>query len=374
MKGPNKAEWALGELLIDPQKLFVLWAVKVQFCVSLDDFRNHYGPDFPISELVGELRQGRFLQQGTGELVLTETGEQAVACLGSPRKVSASLFSAQVIDPTGSRAEYRKGGKLQGGATSQYCQQVHQDEITLHESLTITPSYMEKLASKIIGSKITRDFSYGKLLVWGITNLAPALGIFYSNFKVFPNAVAVWLATILIVITAAASLVLLFYSGAETIRIRHYCLILDLLIAVTLWGNMVSHFQVARDLSAAKDSVDARHAEEDRQEKLQRSASERFIAESRARRAEAQEEVRRLSLLPHNRRRSQPPAPAPQPATVTTPTLPTEATPEQPLKPEDVLESWLWRLWLLASAESGFAILGLVILRFLYGWDVPDAP
>lgn len=81
MKGPNKTEWDLGALLTDPQKLFVLWVVKERFCVRLDDFRNHYGPDFPIDKLVSELGQDGFLQEDADELVLTETGEQAVACL-----------------------------------------------------------------------------------------------------------------------------------------------------------------------------------------------------------------------------------------------------------------------------------------------------
>lgn len=104
MKSPNKTEWALGKLFMDPQKLFVLWAVKVRFCVSLDDFRNHYGPGFPITKLVGDLREDGFLRQGTSELVLTETGEQAVVQLGD------NEFSRYAV--------------------SQYDQQVHQDKIT----------------------------------------------------------------------------------------------------------------------------------------------------------------------------------------------------------------------------------------------------
>jgi hypothetical protein len=84
--------------LIGPQKLFVLWVVKVRFCVGLGDFRNHYGRDFPISKLVDELRQGGFLRQSAGKLVLTETGEQAVACLEDDEFSSpaGSRYSQQI--------------------------------------------------------------------------------------------------------------------------------------------------------------------------------------------------------------------------------------------------------------------------------------
>jgi RNA polymerase sigma-70 factor (ECF subfamily) len=81
MKDPDKTDWILGELLMDPQRLFVLWAIKIRFCTSPTDFRNRYGPGLPIIELVENLKQDGFLLPEDEELVLTEMGEQAVACL-----------------------------------------------------------------------------------------------------------------------------------------------------------------------------------------------------------------------------------------------------------------------------------------------------
>ena len=111
MNGPDKAEWDVGELLISSQKVFVLWAVKVRFCVRLGDFINHYGPDFPIADLVDALEQGGFLRQSAGELVLTETGDQAVACLGDH--------------------------ELSPYAVDRYGQQIHQDESPLHRTILL---------------------------------------------------------------------------------------------------------------------------------------------------------------------------------------------------------------------------------------------
>lgn len=68
---------------MDPPRLFVLWAIKVKFCISLDDFHNHYSTDFPVDNIVDSLIQDELLRQNSGELVLTETGEQAIAYLGN---------------------------------------------------------------------------------------------------------------------------------------------------------------------------------------------------------------------------------------------------------------------------------------------------
>lgn len=81
MKGPSKADWALGELLMDPQRLFVLWAIQVQFCSSAADFGSHYGKRFPIAEAVDGLVRDGFLRRDLDRLILTDTGKQAVSCL-----------------------------------------------------------------------------------------------------------------------------------------------------------------------------------------------------------------------------------------------------------------------------------------------------
>jgi len=79
---PTLDDWKLAETFIDPQKLFVLWAVDVAFCTRVEDFKQHYGPELPIEELVRDLELDGFLQRDDAELVLTEIGVEAVSKLG----------------------------------------------------------------------------------------------------------------------------------------------------------------------------------------------------------------------------------------------------------------------------------------------------
>jgi orotate phosphoribosyltransferase len=75
----SQAEWAIGELLTDPEKLFVLWAVSKQFCLSAGDFRQNYGEKFPADELVEALVQDGFLRRKGEAVVLTDLGVRTIA-------------------------------------------------------------------------------------------------------------------------------------------------------------------------------------------------------------------------------------------------------------------------------------------------------
>lgn len=80
---PTRDDWKLAETVIDPQKLFVLWAISVSFCTRIEDFKYHYGPELSIEELTHELELDGFLQRDDAELVLTAGGVEAVSKLGT---------------------------------------------------------------------------------------------------------------------------------------------------------------------------------------------------------------------------------------------------------------------------------------------------
>lgn len=77
----TRADWLLGEVLADPQRLFVLWAIKTGFCRRVEDFQNAYGPELLVEELIAGLEQDGFLQQAHEGLCLTKAGEEAVSLL-----------------------------------------------------------------------------------------------------------------------------------------------------------------------------------------------------------------------------------------------------------------------------------------------------
>jgi hypothetical protein len=53
---PTKEDWELTEILLDPARLFVLWAVKTGFCTSSSAFRAHFGPEFRVEQLIESLK------------------------------------------------------------------------------------------------------------------------------------------------------------------------------------------------------------------------------------------------------------------------------------------------------------------------------
>jgi hypothetical protein len=157
---------------------------------------------------------------------------------------------------------------------------------------------------------------------------------------------------------------------------------------------MGSHWLLAREVSAAKQGVVERHAEVDRDDARKAADAERQIALKKAE-AEADAaktrlanaERRRLATLPPEQRRSVlgvGPTPTPlgflpvqhvepiievafERAPVTAPKL----------TPEQVRESWWWRLTALAFAECFASVLAGAILAGIWEWDknhdgIPD--
>src|SRR6266516_3446278 len=78
---PGKEDWLLAELLLEPPKVFVLWAVATRLCMNPEDFRQQFGTGFPIDDFATHLKQKGFLREEAGVLLLTEKGKRAVSCL-----------------------------------------------------------------------------------------------------------------------------------------------------------------------------------------------------------------------------------------------------------------------------------------------------
>jgi len=76
---PTATDWRIAELVVDPERLFVMWAVETHFATRREEFRDHLGPELRIEALVAELKEGGFLNEAEGVLSLTEMGETAVS-------------------------------------------------------------------------------------------------------------------------------------------------------------------------------------------------------------------------------------------------------------------------------------------------------
>jgi hypothetical protein len=232
-----------------------------------------------------------------------------------------------------------------------------------------------------------------KLILFCIIVLLPAVVVGISNFHVFPDSS--WAATIMLGLTVGAAALFTWQSSDATAKIARYCIIADFVVAAILCANLAAHWILAREVSAAKQGVVERHAEEDRDD---RRAAERADRELALRDAEARvaaenaklqrEERRRLAQLPISERRSMMSAPKPEPAktsTVQPMTLVASgavASVSIPaimptLTPEQVRESWWWTLTALAIAEVAASVLAGAILGGIWEWDrnkdgIPD--
>lgn len=213
-----------------------------------------------------------------------------------------------------------------------------------------------------------------KLILFCFTVLLPAIVVGISNFTVFPDSS--WAATLMLVVTVGIAAVFTWQSGDATPKISRYCIVADFVIAAILCVNLGSHWLLAREVSAARQGMTERHAEEDREEKRKASETERQLALKKVD-AELQEvERRRLRLLPRSERRSALDIPKPEPAK--TPTLqPMTLVPlgmvasigSARLTPEQVRESWWWKLTALAFAECFASVLAGAILCGIWEWD-----
>lgn len=221
-----------------------------------------------------------------------------------------------------------------------------------------------------------------KLILFCFTVLLPAVVVGISNFTVFPDSS--WAATIMLIVTVGIAAVFTWQSGDATSKIARYCICADFIIAAILCVNLGSHWLLAREVSAARQGVEERHAEEDREEKRRASETERQLALKKAEADLQNAEARRLARLPRSERRSALITPKPEPAK--TPTLqPMTLVPlgmvtsigSARLTPEQVRESWWWKLTALAFAECFASVLAGAILCGIWEWDrnrdgIPD--
>src|SRR5215831_5827203 len=165
-----------------------------------------------------------------------------------------------------------------------------------------------------------------KLVIYAFTVLLPAIVVGISNFTVFPDSA--WAATIMLVVTAGVAGVFTYFSGDATARVRRYCIIANIAICAVLCFNLGGHWILAREVSAARQGVVERHAEEDRDDRRKIADAERQLvlkkAEAEADAAKtrlANAEARRLARLPLSERRSMLSAPTPEPTQTRTPII-----------------------------------------------------
>ncbi|MGH9751425.1 MAG: hypothetical protein ACREA2_01455 [Blastocatellia bacterium] len=224
-----------------------------------------------------------------------------------------------------------------------------------------------------------------KSIIYVFTVLLPALMVGISNFHVFPDASL--LATLMLVVTAGVAGVFTYFSSHATARVRRYCILADVVICAILCANLGGHWILAREVSAARQGVEDRHAEEEREERRREAEAERQL---RLKEAEAalvrdqtkviREERRRLAQLPPRERRSVLKAPpkveaAAAPAAVATVQPLSLAPVETPktlalrMTPDEVREKWWWFLTALAIAECVASVLAGVVLSGVWEWD-----
>ena len=231
-----------------------------------------------------------------------------------------------------------------------------------------------------------------KLILYIFVVLLPAVIVGVSNFTVFPDSA--WAATIMLVVTVGISAVFTWQSGDATVRVARYCLCADFVIAVILGLNLAGHWILSREVSAAKQGVEERHIEEDRDLQRERAKTELEIARKQADAELAKQnavlqnaERRRLAQLPIERRHSMLSAPkadstkvpliapmalvGPSDAKVIVADLASGITPEQ------VRQRWWWRLTGLAIAEVLASVVAGGLLFGLWEWDrnhdgIPD--
>jgi hypothetical protein len=238
-------------------------------------------------------------------------------------------------------------------------------------------------ASAILFERETMKHNWGKFLTWLLIVAIPAVAIGISNLSVFPDSIT--MATMLLVITVGVSAIMTYYSGIGRLGVRRYAVVVEILIGIVLWVNLAGHWQLSREVSAAKDAAVERHKEEDREDQREARRSQEKVKEdqSAAQRVEAEkglakEQNRSLSLLPRSQRRAFSPVsratPTPAPIIEDAPT-PTPAaaagTDQKPTKTsaEDVRRAWNPFLLRLAYLEVGLAILGGLGMLGLWNWN-----
>jgi hypothetical protein len=213
-------------------------------------------------------------------------------------------------------------------------------------------------------------YGWRKLILFCFIVLLPAIVVGISNLGVFPDSA--WAATLMLVVTVGASAIFTWQSGDATAKIARYCIVADIVIAIILCLNLGAHWLLAREVSAARQGVEERRAEQDREENRRVAETDRQLALKKAELDLQNAERRRLAQLPRGERRSAIAAPKPTPAHVQPMTLLSPGAivkMESRLTPEQVREAWWWKLTALAFAECFASVLAGAILAGIWEWD-----
>jgi hypothetical protein len=233
-----------------------------------------------------------------------------------------------------------------------------------------------------------------KIILFTFAVLLPAVIVGISNLTVFPDSSLA--ATLMLLVTVGIAGVFTYFSGDATAKVRRYCILADVAICAILCVNLGGHWILAREVSAARQGVEERHAEEDRELQREKAKTELEIARKQAEAELAKQnavlqnaERRRLAQLPPSERRSTLSAPKAEPtkaptiqpmalvsgstAAVSVPIV----TSAPRLTPEQVRQSWWWFLTALAIAECAASVLAGAILAGVWEWDrdhdgIPD--
>lgn len=210
-----------------------------------------------------------------------------------------------------------------------------------------------------------------KILIYVVAVLLPALLVGISNFVVFPDSSLT--ATIMLIVTVAASAIFTWKSGDATPKIARYCILADIAICAILSVNLGGHWILSREISAARQGLEERRAEEDREEQRRAADADRQLKLKEADVKLFAEERRRLRALPFEERRSVLSAPKPEPTkapTVQQIALTSVGKSMAPrLTPDEVREKWWWFLTALAIAECAASVLASAVLAGIWEWD-----
>lgn len=81
-------------MLLDPERLFLLWLLRDRPQTSLNDLEVWFGAEFPLDELAKGLQQDGFLLLDSGKATLTDAGRQVADCLAEDEPVSGGIAAS----------------------------------------------------------------------------------------------------------------------------------------------------------------------------------------------------------------------------------------------------------------------------------------
>lgn len=214
------------------------------------------------------------------------------------------------------------------------------------------------------------NHGWKKLILFTFIVLLPAVVVGISNFGVFPDSAIA--ATLMLLVTVGVAAIFTWQSGNATPKVGRYCIIADIVICLILCFNLGAHWLLSREVSAARQGVEEKHIEEDREEERKAAESERQLAQKKADMDLLNADRRRLMQLPPSERRSSIPKADPTKAPRVQPLSLLGAAPimkgSRPT-PDQVRDSWWWRLTALAFAEVFASVLAGAILAGIWEWD-----